>query len=184
VLPAYLQPVARFAYLTGWRKGEVLGLQWRQVDLKGSTIRLENDQTKTGKGRVLAFTADDALGELLHSLHARRRLDCPYVFHRNGRRIHDLYHAWRKAAESAGRPGLLLHDFRRSTARNLIRAGVPERVAMAVTGHRTRAIFDRYNVVNETDLRNATARVSAYLGHGESPQNRHSGPIVVPIAKD
>lgn len=66
-LPADLQPLARFAYLTGWRRGEVLGLQWRQVDLDAGAIRLENDQTKTGKGRILAFSADDAIGTLLRA---------------------------------------------------------------------------------------------------------------------
>ena len=111
----------------------------------------------------------------------QRRLDCPYVFHRNGRQIRDIYHAWRLAAERAGRPGLMLHDFRRSTARNLVRSGVSERVAMAVTGHKTRAIFDRYNIVSETDLRDASAKMSAYVTDAEPRENRESQRRVVPI---
>lgn len=118
---------------------------------------------KTGKGRMLAFGPDDAIGTLLRTQQAQRRPDCAHVFHRNGRPIRDFYTAWRAAAERAGLGGLYLHDFRRSTARNLIRAGVPERVAMSVTGHKTRAIFDRYNIVSEGDLRDATAKVSAYV---------------------
>ena len=180
-LPEVLRPVARFAYLTGWRKGEVLGLQWRQVDLKGGSIRLEAAQSKNGEGRVLAFDPDSALAEVLAFQMQHRRLDCPYVFHRNGRQIRDLYHAWRATAERAGRPGLMLHDFRRSTARNLVRAGVPERVAMSVTGHKTRAIFDRYNIVSETDLREASARVSAYVANAEPRENHESQRRVVPI---
>ena len=75
----------------------------------------------------------------------------------------------------------MLHDFRRSAARNLVRAGVPERVAMAVTGHKTRAIFDRYNIVSETDLRDASAKMSVYVTEAEPRENRESQRRVVPI---
>ena len=60
-------------------------------------------------------------------------------------------------------PTRFLHDCRRTAARNLIRASVPERVAMLLTGHKTRAIFDRYNIINEQELLEAGDQLVAYL---------------------
>ena len=89
--------------------------------------------------------------------------DSPLVFHRDGIPIRRWRTTWRTACQAAGVPTRFLHDCRRTAARNLIRASVPERVAMLLTGHKTRAIFDRYNIINEQELLEAGDQLVAYL---------------------
>ena len=89
--------------------------------------------------------------------------DSPLVFHRDGIPIRRWRTAWRTACQAAGVPARFLHDCRRTAARNLIRASVPERVAMLLTGHKSRAIFDRYNIIHEQELLDAGDQLVEYL---------------------
>jgi integrase len=181
-LPEAVQPVATFAYLTGWRiDSEVLPLQWRHVDFAAGEVRLDPGTTKNREGRTFPMTAE--LGALLDrqrgiadNLRAAGKL-CPHVFHRNGHQIRSFRAAFSAACRAAGCPGRLLHDFRRTAVRNLVRAGIPERVAMQMTGHKTRSVFERYNIVSAGDLQDAARRLNAVSGTRSSATGTISGTI-------
>lgn len=94
---------------------------------------------------------------------AARRLDCPFVFHIDGVPVGDWRKTWDRACKLAGVPGKLLHDCRRTAARNLVRAGVPESVAMKLTGHKTRNAFLRYDITSEGDLRRGVDALAKFV---------------------
>jgi integrase len=83
-----------------------------------------------------------------------------------GQRIRGFDRAWKVACAAAGYPGILIHDLRRSGVRALVRSGTPETVAMKISGHETRSIFDRYNITSDQDLRDARDR-RAQFGHNQ-----------------
>lgn len=155
-LPEHLKPVLTFAYFTGWRKAEILTLKWNQVNLREGIVRLEPGETKNSEGRTLYMEPE--LWDLLKQLCKNRRMDCLFVFNVNSNMIGDFRKSWQSACVVAGISGLLFHDLRRSAIRNMVRAGVPERVAMMISGHKTRSVFDRYNIVSQDDLKEAAVK--------------------------
>lgn len=147
-----------FAYQTGWRiRSEVLRLTWTQIDLVTGTVRLEVGDAKNKDGRLIYLTTE--LHALLTAQWQARILECPFVFHDHGKQVKTFYKNWRKACREAGVPDKLGHDFRRTAVRNMVRVGIPERVAMQMSGHKTRAVFDRYHIVSDGDLREAARRL-------------------------
>jgi integrase len=160
-LPDHLKPITEFLYLSGWRKGEAQKLEWRDIDVTGHVVRLRIENSKNKEARILPI-----IGRLLVLFQERqksRRLDCPYIFHRSGRKIGDFKKAWKTACKDSGLSGTLVHDLRRTAARNLSRAGVPESVAMEITGHKTRSMYRRYRIVDKKDLREAMEKLQIHV---------------------
>lgn len=160
-LADYLKDPVTFLYLSGWRVSEMRALEWRDVDLAGKVVRLRPEISKNKDGRLLPLKGE--LLEIIERARQWRRLDCPVVFHINGHAVGDFRKAWKTACKAAGLDGIIVHDLRRTAVRNMVRAGIPERVAMSLSGHKTRNIFDRYNIVSEADLAEATERLQSHL---------------------
>ena len=173
--------IARFAFLSAWRRGEILGLRWEWVDRAAREIRLPD--SKNGKPRVLPL--EGQLWILIERRWAARHYERPngetslsaLLFHRGGRPIADFRKVWRAACEKANVPATLFHDLRRSGIRNLVRAGVPVAVAKKISGHETDSVFDRYNITSIEDQRAALRVTEAYLEGqaGESNVARFPG---------
>lgn len=167
-----LQAVATFAFWTGWRRSEILALDWQRVDRKATIVRLDVGTTKNKDGREFAYGAIDDVRVMMErqwaAHEALKKLTpavlCPLVFHRKGKAIKNLRKAWNAACEAAGCPGRLLHDCRRTTVRNLERAGVSRSVAMKLTGHKTENVYRRYAIVSSGDLADAAAKLQASTG--------------------
>ncbi len=192
-LPEEIRPVATFAYITGWRvPSEVLPLTWAQVEFAGEVVRLEPGTTKNQDGRTFPLFSDlRALLErqrvLTREIQIEQDRIIPWVFHRKGRPIRSFRKSWATACRLAGQPGRIPHDFRRTAVRNIVRKGIPERVAMQLTGHKTRSVFERYNIVSEGDLREAGKKLAGTFSGTSAPivvdsqlvtvQNHWQGPV-------
>lgn len=160
-LSAPFRDMLDFGYLSGWRRGEILTLEWRDVDRAPGVIRLRPEVSKTREGRVLVLSGP--LREVIERRWRGQELGDSRVFYEAARSLQWFKNAWVRACKSAGCPGRLFHDLRRTAIRNMVRAGIPERVAMQISGHKTRSIFDRYNIVSEADLRSAADRLALYV---------------------
>lgn len=157
-LPADVRDLVQFLRATGWRRDEARLLTWASVDRDGGTIRLEDARSKSGKPRVFPFGLAPELVALLD-----RRYDVReglYVFHRDGQAlgVGAVRSAWKRATTRAGVAGRLVHDLRRSAAREFRKAGVSEGVVMRLCGWETRSMFDRYNIIDAADLDAAVAK--------------------------
>jgi integrase len=188
-LPEHLKPVLTVGYYTGMRLGEILSLRPQQVDLMADEILLDPGTTKNDDPRNVPLVGE--LAETVKMQALRRRAECPelpLLFFHKGRRMSDstLRKPWIKACvkvglgsapvdergriQYIGYQGLTFHDLRRTGVRNLIRAGVPEVVAMRITGHKTRAVFDRYNITSGRDLKDAASKLEAYISDQRAQQ--------------
>jgi integrase len=164
-LPRELADFTQFGWLTGMRKSEIASLGWD--DLDGDVIRLRAENAKNGTARIVP--CEGQLAELIE----RRRLTRSYqesgtvrlsrlIFHRQGQPIREFRKSWATACRLAG-VKRLFHDLRRSAVRDMVRAGVPQKDAMQISGHKTAAMFDRYSIRDEQDIRQALKRREQFI---------------------
>jgi integrase len=198
-LPEYLRLPVAIGYFTGMRLGEILPLEWSQVDFLRGVIQLRAGETKNDEAREVPIVPQ--LRTLLVEQRAKRQPDCPHVCFRIDRRgravkIEGFRKAWYSACVRSGlgrmepktdrdsgeqlyaaprgprsKPrakmvyrGLIFHDLRRTGARNLVHAGVPEKVAMRIGGWKTRSVFDRYTIVSPNDITEAGRKLEIFHG--------------------
>lgn len=183
LLPPHSRIPVTIEYWLGTREGETLLLEWKQIRFHPKEqlveIKLNALDTKTKEERR-AFLGGD-LYETLFGWYKRTREtvpDCPWVCHRNGRRLTTIKTSWRTAVVKAGlgtflNPtaryvgqrryrGPLIHDFRRTAVSNMEDAGIPRKVAMAISGHKTDSVYRRYHIVRTKDLIEAGRRLMAH----------------------
>ncbi len=158
---ADVRDIIEFLYHSAWRSSEPKAMQWSWLDLDSWTVRLPAEYSKNKKPRTLPL--EGALRDIIQRRIEARDFACPYVFHRNGRSIKSFRKAFAAAAKAIGQPGLVPHDMRRSAIRNFRKAGVSESDGMKLSGHKTRSVYDRYDIIDEEDSRQAMQQAQNYL---------------------
>jgi integrase len=179
----WLRAIIEVAYTWGWRKSE-LRMRVRQVDFNANVVRLDPGMTKNKEGREVTMTPT-IRALLAECAHEKKAQD--FLFTRaDDSPVHDFRRTWRNLCLASGvgemmcrdcnevvtgnkcncgskRPlryrGLTVHDLRRTAVRNLVRAGIPEHTAMKISGHKTRSVFDRYDIVDQRDISNAMLKL-------------------------
>lgn len=164
----HLKGILAAAYYTGMREGEILHLTWDKVDLKNSLIQLAASDTKDKEPRTIPIC--DELLEVMKSI--PRSIQGSHVFLHRGGPVVDIRGTLKKACKGSeitygrfAKDGFIFHDLRRTFNTNMRKAGVAESVIMAVTGHSTREMFDRYNTVDVEDTRGAVNRLQEYVSN-------------------
>ncbi len=170
-LPEPLRNLWTVAAWTGWRRNELFELQWSRVDFEAGIIRLGVYTTKNDEGREVPFDVVPALvaafkdqREYTTTVERATGAICPWVFHRNGKRIRRMDIARQQACRRAGALGRdgkpkVLHDMRRTAIRRLTRAGVPRHITMRIVGLKTESVFRRYSITETDDLRDGFTKV-------------------------
>jgi integrase len=166
LLPTHLKPLIIFLYYCGVRGGEALQIEWHQVDLDRRLITLTEEQAKTDEERIVPLPSqlvmllramEPKMGKVFDSTNLRNEWQIACAACGLGTRtLVKSENGWPWYKYS----GLAIHDLRRSAVRNLVTvAGVPEKVAMTISGHKTRDVFDRYNIVSTKDVSAAMTRL-------------------------
>ena len=162
-LPDDIKPAIEFAYYTGWRIREIRKLTWTDhLGLDAGLIHLYGSEVKNKAAKSFPFAKHPALRSLVvRQCERALKAGVKWLFPRaDGRRLGNFHRQWTRACREAGVPSKVVHDLRRTAVRNLVRADVNEKVAMALAGFKTRSVFDRYNIVSEADLTEGVTKLA------------------------
>lgn len=164
-------------------RGDVLlNLRVGQVDLAARTIRLDPGTTKNREGREVTIESGALFQLLHHCVEGKRPED--HVFTRGDKPIRNFRKSWSNLCTAAGVPALLFHDLRRSAARNLRAAGIPEEIIMRICGWKTANVFKRYAIVDRADIRAALQQLERIREkHSERTDGRSSGLEYTPLSQ-
>jgi integrase len=161
LLPSYARIALVIGYYTGARKGELRQIRKAGIDFKAGRIELRAPTTKNRRGRWLPIYGEMA-AELEMAI-AAGDAKCAHLIQDGGKPVQQWRKSWATACELAGIEGTLFHDLRRTAVTNMIEAGLSEKEAMEISGHRTRAVFDRYHIVSERRLKEMAGKLGAHL---------------------
>jgi integrase len=193
-LPAYLRDFFEFAYVCGTRKGQLARTTWAHWNPEMQEFTWSKAEVKAKRDFVLPL--DGRALELIEARHAERKLHCRFVFHgvrcapghppsKHYGCTGDFKRAWATACKKAGYPigrkhgGFVFHNTRHTAVTNLVNAGVPAHEAMAVSGHRTRSVFDTYSLTLKDQTKAALRRTTAYTEQLRDDSSR----TVVPLTE-
>ena len=160
-LPDYAVPIVTTAYYTGMRAGEIMKLTWDKVNLKEGFIGLEAEDTKTAEPRKVYING--ILRGIFSELAKVRHISHSRVFTCKGKPINNIRRSFLSACKSAGVENFRFHDLRHTFNTNMRKAGVDRSVIMKITGHKTIAMFERYNTVDGNDARDALRKLDDFL---------------------
>jgi len=158
VLAPHLRRLLTVAYDVGPRKGELLNMEWSDVDMCRKVFTLR--RTKNGEVRVVPMTP--AVYQAFSELRQERRLDTNRVFLYKEKPIHRVGTAFKAACRRARIANLRIYDFRHTDSTNLRRAGVDTATAMKIAGHKSDRMHRRYNTIEPEDLHKAAAKLLVF----------------------
>lgn len=178
VLPEYLKGPAQLAYYRAMRKGEIFSLKQEDVDLKAKVIRIKTSKNYKGRtiplNKMLMLVVIGALKRNL-TFGKAKQTDPLFLNPKGTGPIKNCRKAWLKACKDAGLEDVRFHDLRRCGVRLMSRSGIPDVVAMSISGHTTRSIYDRYNITSVQDLLNAAKLMDDHLEEMNAKTERREG---------
>ncbi len=168
-LPEHILPIVYLGYYTGMRRGEILQLTWKKVNMQEGFIDLEPKDTKTSEPRRVYF--NECLWNIFRKANKVRNLRSDLVFTYKGRPIRSIRKGFENALERADIKGFRFHDLRHTFNTNMRKAGVDQTVIMKLTGHKTFSMFNRYNTVDQDDAIKAMQKLDLLLSEQKNKKS-------------